>query len=112
MSKAKYDWWPAWKEAVKRYPALKGWYDTLPRYTYILSEEDRRTYEAVKQAVEETAKKPGGRDRLKLVDLVLWQGTHTIAQAAEEVHCSLPTAQRWHHQFLLLSARHLGLPGP
>ena len=112
MSKPKFDWWMEWKAAVRRYPSLRAGYETLPHYTYILSCEDQRIYWAIQKAVEETAQRANGTHRLKVVDLVLWKGTHTIAQAAEAIPCSLPTAQRWHHDFLRLSAQHLGLLRP
>ena len=49
MSKPKFDWWMEWKAAVRRYPSLRAWYETLPHYTYILSCEDQRIYWAIQR---------------------------------------------------------------
>ena len=109
MSAPNYSWWYAWKAEVRRYPALKSWYGVLPKYTFILPWSDRLTYAAVTKALEDTGKRAGGPERLKFLELALWQG-YTIARAAEAIPCSLPTGQRWHHDFLLLAARYRGLP--
>lgn len=100
MSRPRYDWWGYVKGMIKRYPALEK---INPVGTYA------RELAAVRQAVETTAEMSGGADRLKIVDMVFWQRTHTLAGAAVEIPCSYMTARRYHNDFIKKVAKNFGL---
>ena len=68
-----------------------------------------REYNGVRLAVEETRTLPDGPARLRLIDSVLWKGTHTIQGAALLCHVSERTAVQWHGDFIRLTAVHMGL---
>ena len=61
---------------------------------------DKREYNAVHAAVDLTERMENGLDRLKVVDMTLWRGTHTLAGAAMEVYQSERTARRWRSEFV------------
>ena len=69
----------------------------------------QREYEAVRRAVETTGRYRNGRERLKVIRLVLWDRSHTLEGAAQAVPCSIATAKRWHGQFIMLVAKSYGL---
>lgn len=47
-------------------------------------------------------------ERLRLVELVYWRGTHTIEGAAAALHVSRRTAYRWANEILTAVALELG----
>lgn len=65
--------------------------------------------EAVKQAVDETKSFVDGTERLKLIDLVFWKQTHTLAGAAFECNVSYDTAVIWHRDFIKLVGKELDI---
>ena len=71
---------------------------TLPR-------EDQRELEAVEAAVRETRRLQDGRERLRLIELLYWKGTHTLHGAADVCHVSFSVAKRWNEDFLYLTWR-------
>ena len=99
MSNPRYDWWGYVKGMIRRYPKLnansKG------------NEEKER--EAVSNAIDQTMDEPDGNEQIKLIDLVFWKKTHTIAGAALLIHCSERTARRWHTKFIRKVAKNYGL---
>lgn len=132
MSKPRYDWWPYAKGMIRRYPQLKEKYADLhtqsitPAYAEQvgsgsvgrtiedislreLPTTEQREYEAVRKAIEITEHYNNGRDRLKVISLVLWKQTHTLEGAALQIPCSIRTAQEWHRQFIRLVASYYGL---
>lgn len=131
MSKPRYKWWSYVKEIIRQYPALQEQYEGLhtvsmvanysgmPRSGAGRALEDlairelpstlQREYEAVRRAIETTKRYKNGEDRLKVIDLVLWKGSRTLAGAAMEVPCSTITAKRWHGEFIHLAAQFYGL---
>ena len=68
-----------------------------------------REKNAVKNAIDKTLKKDDGKDRIKVIELVLFKQTHTIDGAAQIVCCSERTARRWHTDFIRLVAKEYGL---
>ena len=74
-----------------------------------LSYTEQREFEAVNRSVEITRRMPTGDDRLKIIQLVLWQQTHTINGAAQQIPCSERTAREYHREFIYLVAREYGL---
>lgn len=69
----------------------------------------QREFEAVRRAVEATEWMKGGRDKLKIIDLVFWKRSHTLEGAALMIPCSYMTARRYHSEFIMLVARLYGL---
>lgn len=132
MSNPRYDWWPYVKGMIRRYPDLKRQYDALhetgttapltgmPRGNSVsnptanaalreLPPIHQKEYEAVHKAVEATRQRKDGTDRLKVIELVFWKRSHTLAGAAMQVPCSYDTAQEWHREFIRLTAFLFGL---
>lgn len=56
--------------------------------------------DAVKRAVDETKSLIDGTERLKLIDLVFWKQTHTLAGASYECNVSYDLAVIWHSDFI------------
>lgn len=129
---ARYDWWGYVKGMIRRYPHLKARYadirdvsltakygehvrsKTVGSSTEIAALRElpltaQREYEAVKCAADTTSRLIDGAERLRLVDLVFWRRTHTLAGAAMQCHVSYRTAQRWHGEFIRLVAFLYGL---
>ena len=132
MSKPRYDWWPYVKGMIRRYPALRAEYADLHSQSMTanysgmprgggagrgveavaireLPSTRQREYEAVRRAVEITERYRNGRDRLKVIRLVLWDRSHTLEGAALMVPCSWRTAAQWHGEFIQLVAKNYGL---
>lgn len=96
MSKPHYGWWGYVKDMIRRYPDGN-----------VTPDE----FSAVKSAVEITGRMPNGADRLKVIELVLWKGTHKVPGAALQVHCSERTAWRWQSAFIKETARNFNCNG-
>ena len=132
MSRPRYAWWGYVKNMIRRYPALKQEYSDLhsqsvtANYSWMprtggasrgveglaireLPSTKQREYEAVGRAVETTERYVTGRDRLKVIDMVLWKRSHTLEGAALMVPCSIATAWRYHGEFIKLVAKLYGL---
>lgn len=132
MSKPRYGWWGYAKDMIRRYPGLKEEYANLHSSSVTadysgmprsggesraleclaireLPRTQQREYEAVRRAVEVTERYRNGRDRLKIIKLVLWDGSHTLAGAALTVPCHKDTAVQWHGDFIRLVASYYGL---
>lgn len=67
-----------------------------------LPTNSQREYEAVRRAVEATERCKNGRDKLRVIGLVYWDGTHTLKGAAFDIPVSYDTAVIWHRDFLRL----------
>ncbi len=132
MSRPKYDWWGYVKGMIRRYPALKKEYadlhkqSTTPNYTGMpgsgsvgrgveevvlreLPTTRQREYEAVQRAIAATGRMSASCDRLKVIDLVFWQRSHTLDGAALTIPCSYRTARRYHSEFIMTVASMYGL---
>ncbi len=132
MSRPRYDWWPYVKGMVRRYPALLAEHRSLRSQVVTTDYEAGinplggvsrpvedclwkglggialRELEAVEAAISATERMDGGRERLLVVELVLWKG-FTLDTASLRVPCSIATAKRWHGAFLRLVALEFGL---
>ena len=125
MSKPRYGWWSYAKHIVRSYPALKREYEELhcQRITAnntgisgvgncARSTENaalrqlpmarQRELDAVEKAINKTKLLRSGSDRLKVIDLVLWKGTHNIVGAAMRCNISEDTAKKYHTEFIRL----------
>lgn len=132
MSSPRYDWWSYVKGMIRRYPQLKERHKELHTQSYIsnysgersglqasrqtenvaireLPSTQQREYEAVRRAIETTERYNNGRDRLKIIDMVLWKRTHTLEGAALMIPCSYKTARKWHGEFIRMTAGYYGL---
>lgn len=132
MSKPRYDWWSYVKGMIRRYPVLAAevadmkqtivtaQISDMPHSTGTsdptanaamrqLSPINQREYDAVSSAIEYTRLLPDGVQRLKVIGLVLWGKSHTLAGAAIEVNVSEATVWRWHGEFIRLVASYFGL---
>jgi len=132
MSKPRYGWWGYVKNMIRRYPSLKMEYEDLhsqsvtARYSCLPRTEgtDRRTeaisirelpstkqreFEAVRCAIETTKGYANGKERLAVIDMVLWRRSHTIDGAAMAIPCSWRVACQWHGDFIRLVAKNYGL---
>lgn len=126
MSKPRDDWWDYAKRMIRKYPALKRDFEDLhspsitanttgvpgsgaaPRATEnaalrSLPQPYQSWYDAITGAIWITQRYPNGSLRLAVVDLVLWRQTHTIAGAAQRLHCSERSAKEYHRDFIRLA---------
>ena len=122
MSNPRYDWWPYVKGMIRRYPDLNGnttrcmkpepqrrspacrgaVFPIQPQMPpWELPPIHQKEYEAVRKAVEATRQRKDGTDRLKVIQLVLWDKSH-IGWRSHESPMLERTAQEWHRS---LSAR-------
>lgn len=126
MSKPRYHWWAYAKAMVRMYPQLKQEYDALHAQRVTADPDNlpsgkggisraveitalrqlpparQAEYDAVTQAIELTKERQNGTDRLALIDLVFWKGTHNLEGAALKLYVSYETARRYHGDFLRL----------
>ncbi len=93
MSKPRYRWWGYAKAMLRAYPGD-------------VTEEERN---AIESAISETLVLTDGKDRIKVIDLVFFKGTHKLAGAAMQVPCSIDTAQKYHADFIRLLGEKRGL---
>ena len=132
MSKSRYRWRGYVKAVIRAYPALDKvmrepiYTPTTARYSTQppqagdgrgvecavikkLTKRDMEEYEAVSAAIRATERLPNGKARLEIIDLVYWQGTHTLAGAGLQVGYSYRHSQRVSEQFAYLVAENLNL---
>lgn len=74
-----------------------------------LTRQQERELNAVEKAIKITRGGPDGKIRVKVVELVYFRDTHTIEGAAQQVHVSYWTAQKWTDTFIRTVAKNLGL---
>ncbi len=132
MSTPRYDWWPYVKGMTRRYPQLMQQYkdlhetrltaqlDGMPganRLSRPVEDAALRTLPrihmkeltAVHGAVRRTLELPRGEERIKLIRMVYWDRSHTLAGAAMRLDIAEVTAKRWHGEFLREVGREFGL---
>lgn len=102
MSKPRYDWWSYMKAISRKYYA---------RRSKELHGTAQKEQDAVQTAIDETGDLPDGYERVKVVDLVLLLGTHTLPGAAQVAHCSESAAKQYYRDFIMLVAKNYGLKG-
>lgn len=132
MSKPRYRWWGYVKNVIRDYPVLKREYDDLHEQSITASTSGtggsggisrgtesiairelprtkQREYDAVRKTIMMTEHLRTGSDRLKLIDMVFWKGTHTLSGAALALNISYDTAIDYHGDFIMLVAFHKDL---
>lgn len=125
MSKPRYGWWSYAKYMVRKYPELKREYNALHSQQVTaavtgmpsggglsdptaitalrqLPPARQREYDAVRKAIEKTKLMKTGQERLAVIELVLWKGTHNIEGAALKINISEKTATNYHSDFIRL----------
>lgn len=95
MSGARCGWWSYAKHMVRRWP----------------DRVNENEYAAVAAALAETERMKTGAERLKIVTMVLLEGSHTLTSAAMTIPCSEHTAQRYHADFIRAVGRHFRCDG-
>ena len=96
---------PDYGGVVVQHGASRTTEDAALRST--LSADELRIIEAVEMAVAMQERQPNGAERLKMIRLVYWQRTHTLAGAALECHYSEEAIWRWNNE--IMTAVYIGL---
>lgn len=131
MSKPRYNWWGYIKNVIRDYPGLKREYEELHKQSITASSSGMPSgggvsravenialrelpkpkqldYDAVRLAREVTGIMRTGNDRIQLIDMVFWKGTHTLQGAAFALHISYETAVEYHRDFIMVTAYYHG----
>lgn len=132
MSKPRYRWWGYIKNVIRAYPGLKKEYEALHEQSITanvsgmpgsgdvsrgtetiaireLPYTKQREYEAVRRAVEYTKHLKNGEERLKIIDLMYWKNSHTLAGAGQKVGYGYDRARQLHQEFVVAVATYYGL---
>lgn len=113
MSKPRYIWWGYVKNMIRRYPSLKIKYPYTNGMKAVpiceLPSTEQREVEVVRRAIETTENYVNGQERLAIIDMALWKGSHTLEGAAMQIPCSAKLAKQWHGDFIRLVAGFYGL---
>lgn len=135
---SKPDWWTHCMLIVKRYPVtekkLRSLQSEAPPVSPQLSgmphssaasrkteeaalraapgETELRQYAAVARALEITRSYPNGSQRVRIVELLIWQESHTVEGAAAVVGYSAAAVKEFRAAFLGLVAVLLGFVAP
>lgn len=132
MSKPRYRWWGYIKNVIRDYPGLKKEYEALHEQSVTanvsgmpgggevsrgtesiaireLPYTKQREYEAVRRAVEYTKHFKNGEERLKIIDLMYWKNSHTLAGAGQKVGYGYDRARQIHQEFVVAVATYYGL---
>jgi hypothetical protein len=105
MSGQQFAWWTYVRNMMRQYQKHKGRSD--------LNRVELLEVQAVNKAIEQTAEKPDGQERLELIRRVYWRRNRvTLNRAAMDIYISYSTAKRWHYDFCLLVAEAFGLYEP
>ena len=131
---ARPEWWGYCKHIIRQYPRLKKEIETplavsiTPNYggdggggggisnpteravIHDLNPRDQKRFDAVDEAIRITLKKTNGQDIVRVIDMVYFARTHTIAGAALEIPISESQAGRWNGYFIRLVAELLEMP--
>lgn len=100
MNKRHYPWWGYVKSIVRDYATQR-----MGDLTGVAVEN----YAAVLEAVNVTERMTDGENRLKLIQMLHWDRTHTLEGAAIAIPCSRSTAAYWQRKFFEMVARNRGL---
>lgn len=133
MSKPRFRWWGYILAILRAYPELCAKLQQLKDQHITVSYEpsgggkggtsrptesaalaelrgtEGKEYNAVRQAIEYTAKLKSGTERNALIDMVFFKKSHSLEGAAIALFISYSTAKRWHKEFILAVADFYGL---
>ena len=127
MSKPRYKWWGYIKNVIRAYPGLQKEYNALHEQSITannsgmpggagisrgvenvalreMPKPKQKEYDSVRKAIEVTEYLKTGKERLNLIDLVFWKGSHTLSGAAMALNISYDTAIDYHGDFIMLVA--------
>jgi RinA family phage transcriptional activator len=135
MAKTKPAWWNYVKKIIREYPKLQKeiMRPLEPKITstigtgghgsgvnsptegcviHNLPKQKQKKYDAIENAIEKTKQRYNitAADRLKVIDLVYWKETYTLAGAALQIHVHENTAGTYSADFIRLVAEELELP--
>lgn len=99
MSRPRYWWDGTVKKAVRMY--YRGGLDADTAQGAVMRI-------AIDRAMEATEKVSDGRDRMRVIEALYRDGLNNIAFAADVVHVSERTAQRWVAEFVRSVGRNAG----
>lgn len=99
MSKPRYYWYDYVKKNLYRYPEQLHKLGTM---------QSRIAEFGIEKAIQETKQKQDGDGRIKMMEMLFFKRTHTIDGAADVLHVSRRTAQRWIKDFIYCAAKHIG----
>lgn len=131
MSSPRYGWWSYAKNMIRRYPELcdqerelhvqslavnysgmpGGGLPGDPTARAALREltgNQRRELNAVRAAIDETRRRPNGKERLQLIHMIFWKQCCNLPGAALRMNVSYSTAQKWHTEFIRLVGEKYG----
>ena len=131
MSSPRYRWWGFVRRMIRDYRGLKVEYDDLHQQSLSsapsgspgggdgrtvenialkqLPADDQKVYDAVSRAVEITKLLPDGDLKLALITMMYWSDRNLTAKSsAPTLHISRRTAERWHGEFVRLTAKCYG----
>lgn len=124
MSKPRYRWWGFARKMIRDYPGLKDALNDLHSQSITantsgmpsgggegrtvetialrtLPPDDQKVYDAVTRAIQITALRASGEERIAMIRYLYWgKKTRKIEDAAVRCHVSVPTAKRWHGDFV------------
>lgn len=98
MSRPKYYWYGIVKKMVMKYPQLKV-EKSLQASIYVV---------AIEKALEETKETENAKEKLEIIQKVLFDKRKTTAGAALDINYSERTAQRWINSFINLCGKNVG----
>ena len=127
MSRPRYGWWGYIKNVIRAYPELKREYNALHEQSVTanvsglpggggsgrgvesialreLPGPKQRDFDAVRNAIAVTERMKTGKERLKMIDIVFWKGSHTLSGAAMALNISYETAVEYHRDFVKVTA--------
>lgn len=131
----KYAWWGFVKSMIRQYPArlqelhARQSARITPNYSPGTRRGDvsrttetlalaslgapiDREIESVRRAIEHTKTLADADARLRLIELVYWEQSHTLRGACKELPISETTGQRWHAEFIYTVSMFHGLWEP
>ena len=96
-----------------RYSRHRGWWGYMKfivrKYGFLHDKPteglEHREMEAVRRALNATLRLRDGRNRIELIELVIWKRSHNLQGAAMKLGVSDRTALRWHGDFIKTVAR-------
>ena len=136
MSKPRYSWWGYIRAVIRNYPthhenlydsklqSVTASYSAMPRGGGIgrtvetlairtLPRDEQREYDAVLGAARDVMREcHTGEERLRLIDMVFWRGSHTLQGAAQQIPVSYETAKRWQRDFIIRVAKRMDVFHP
>ena len=109
---------------IRDYPGLKDKMDDLHTQSITANmsgmlrgggdgrQDDQKAYDAVTRAIELTMLHETGEERIAMIRYLYWnrwsRGKYKIKDAAIKLHISVPTAKRWHGDFVRMVGKCYG----